>query len=304
METVSKFGERLLKLREERNETQQQLADAVDITRQSLSRYETNDRTPNIDLVYNIAKHYNVSADYLLGLSEIQSSNKKIEIACEVTGLSEKAITHLINFFNDGNNDFIETLSDIISSNSFFEMIKELWFYGEQSLETTYIEEFSEKICEISNNPDYSIELRENFMIKFAHYFDLSSEKIYKDSLFRKKFYEDKEFNEACEQSSFFKNFSIADTFITFLNDSKNSLDLIEYNTIKKFQQLMKTYIVEKQKKYSIFKKSINDHIKNFCYIGFDEDRSITNEEQKFKKYISELFKEESADAEHNPKKE
>ena len=98
METVSKFGERLLKLREKRNETQQQLADAIDITRQSLSRYETNDRTPNIDLVYNIAKHYNVSADYLLGLSEIQSSNKKIETACKITGLSEKAINEIIKF--------------------------------------------------------------------------------------------------------------------------------------------------------------------------------------------------------------
>lgn len=92
METVSKFGERLLKLREEREETQQQLADAIGITRQSLSRYETNERTPNIDLVYNIAKYYNVSADYLIGLSEIQSNDKKIETACEVTGLEEVAI--------------------------------------------------------------------------------------------------------------------------------------------------------------------------------------------------------------------
>ena len=38
MENVNKFGERLLKLREERNETQQQLADAIGITRQSLSK--------------------------------------------------------------------------------------------------------------------------------------------------------------------------------------------------------------------------------------------------------------------------
>lgn len=89
METVSKFGERLLKLREERNETQQQLADTIGITRQSLSRYETNDRTPNIDLVYNIAKHYNVSSDYLLGLSETKSIGLKLQATCEYTGLNE-----------------------------------------------------------------------------------------------------------------------------------------------------------------------------------------------------------------------
>lgn len=89
------FGERLLKLREERNETQDQLAKAVGITRQSLSRYETNERTPNIELIYNIAKHYNVSADYLLGLSEVQSLDNRVQAACEVTGLSNAAIAKL-----------------------------------------------------------------------------------------------------------------------------------------------------------------------------------------------------------------
>ncbi len=52
--------------------------------------------------MYNIAKHYNVSADYLLGLSEIQSSDKKIETACEVTGLSEEAINVIIKFKGAG----------------------------------------------------------------------------------------------------------------------------------------------------------------------------------------------------------
>ena len=83
MNNVNRFGERLLALREERKETQQQLADAIGITRQSLSRYETNERTPNIDLIYNIAKHYNVSSDYLLGLSEVKSLDNNIPSACK-----------------------------------------------------------------------------------------------------------------------------------------------------------------------------------------------------------------------------
>lgn len=95
MENINKFGERLLKLREERKETQQQLADAIGITRQSLSRYETNERTPNIELVYNIAKHFNVSADYLLGLSDNPTTDPDIQNACKVTGLSEEAIERL-----------------------------------------------------------------------------------------------------------------------------------------------------------------------------------------------------------------
>lgn len=95
MDNVNIFGERLLALREERKETQQQLADAIGITRQSLSRYETNERTPNIDLIYNIAKHYNVSCDYLLGLSEVKSLDNNIKIAKKTTGLTEGAIKTL-----------------------------------------------------------------------------------------------------------------------------------------------------------------------------------------------------------------
>lgn len=92
MDVGKVFGERLLKLREERKETQEQLAKAVNITRQSLSRYETNERTPNIELIYSIAQHYDVSADYLLGLSEVTSLDNRIQAACEVTGLNSAAM--------------------------------------------------------------------------------------------------------------------------------------------------------------------------------------------------------------------
>lgn len=96
------FGERLLNLREERGETQDQLAKAVGITRQSLSRYETNERTPNIELIYNIAKHYEVSADYLLGLSDVKSLDNRVQAACEVTGLSEEAINSIVQLESFG----------------------------------------------------------------------------------------------------------------------------------------------------------------------------------------------------------
>ncbi|MCI5795234.1 MAG: helix-turn-helix domain-containing protein [Ruminococcus sp.] len=104
------FGKRLLELRDERNETQEQLAKAVNITRQSLSRYEANERTPNIELIYNIAKHYEVSADYLLGLSEVKSLDNRVQAACEVTGLSEEAITAIIQLNEIGMGNDIDEL--------------------------------------------------------------------------------------------------------------------------------------------------------------------------------------------------
>lgn len=112
------FGERLLNLREERGETQDQLAKAVGITRQSLSRYETNERTPNIELIYNIAKHYEVSADYLLGLSDVKSLDNRVQAACEVTGLNDDSVITLSKISKDTFNDCHEDLKrdDIINA--------------------------------------------------------------------------------------------------------------------------------------------------------------------------------------------
>lgn len=141
MENVNKFGERLLKLREERNETQQQLADAIGITRQSLSRYETSERTPNMDLIYNIAKHYNVSADYLLGLSEVKSIEKNMQVACKVTGLSEKAINNITSFKLDY--DFPVLLHDIILKSVMNSVVDEIGFICD-FLES---DEFSKLFC-------------------------------------------------------------------------------------------------------------------------------------------------------------
>lgn len=94
---MEKFGQRISALREERGETQQELADAIGITRQSLSRYEIAARTINVDVLGELAKHFNVSSDYLLGLSDVRSTEQDIKIACEVTGLSENVVHELQN---------------------------------------------------------------------------------------------------------------------------------------------------------------------------------------------------------------
>jgi len=67
METT---GERILRLREEKEMKQKELADLVGITEASLSRYENNKRTPSGEIISKIASALEVSADYLLGLSD------------------------------------------------------------------------------------------------------------------------------------------------------------------------------------------------------------------------------------------
>ena len=61
------FAKRLKELREENNLTQEQLADKIDTTKQTLSRYEKNQREPGINIVTKIADFFEVSLDYLAG---------------------------------------------------------------------------------------------------------------------------------------------------------------------------------------------------------------------------------------------
>ena len=86
------FSKRLIQLREQRGITQQELADKLKITRQSLSLYEKAERTINIELLARIADFFNVSTDYLMGRTDTATMNEDIQTACKITGLSEEAI--------------------------------------------------------------------------------------------------------------------------------------------------------------------------------------------------------------------
>jgi len=64
------FSRHLRELMEENKDTQSDLAAAIDVQRQSISYYLSGDRNPSADVIKRIAEKYNVSADWLLGLSK------------------------------------------------------------------------------------------------------------------------------------------------------------------------------------------------------------------------------------------
>lgn len=92
---TEKFAERLKKLRNDSNLSLEELAHSLGVTAQSLSLYERAKRTINIDLLYQISKYFNVSADYLLGLTDVPSLDTDVQGVCKYTGLSEKAINEI-----------------------------------------------------------------------------------------------------------------------------------------------------------------------------------------------------------------
>ena len=65
------FCERLKGLRLKSEMTQDELAKKINISTSTISFYESGAREPNLSTLISLAKIFNVSTDYLLGLTDI-----------------------------------------------------------------------------------------------------------------------------------------------------------------------------------------------------------------------------------------
>lgn len=77
------FSDRLKQLRIEKGLTQAQFVDGLGITTSALSAYEKNQKNPSISVAKRIAEKYNISLDWLCGISE-NVTEKKIETYADV----------------------------------------------------------------------------------------------------------------------------------------------------------------------------------------------------------------------------
>lgn len=65
------FTQRLRDLREDNDYNQEQVAKVLEITRQQYQLYESGKRELKISHLIKLCKFYNVSADYVLGFTDI-----------------------------------------------------------------------------------------------------------------------------------------------------------------------------------------------------------------------------------------
>lgn len=151
----AELGNKIKVLREEKKETQDDLKKVLNFNnRQQVSYIERGDRLPTLEQICILAQHYNVTADYLLGLSDVATNNTELKAVCHYTGLDEKSVKILngyvvkhyddilsfacdmINFTNDN----ISPISQYIcSKNLLFELYDE-----EKQDKAEYIDPYSE----------------------------------------------------------------------------------------------------------------------------------------------------------------
>lgn len=102
------FPKRLKEIMKKRGENQTSLAKKiteqyVTIQRQTISLYMNGQSKPDTERLTTIAKVLDVSADWLLGLSDVQSMDGEVKQVCKYTGLSQTAVERLHQIATTGN---------------------------------------------------------------------------------------------------------------------------------------------------------------------------------------------------------
>ena len=88
------IGQRIMLCRGE-NESQQQLGEAIGVSREIIQHWERGSRQIKAEHICKLAKHFGTSPDYLLGFTSALSSDAKERATEEHTGLSLDAIKRL-----------------------------------------------------------------------------------------------------------------------------------------------------------------------------------------------------------------
>lgn len=74
------FSEKLITLRKGRDLTQEQLAEQLNVSRQSISKWESGQVIPEVEKIVELSKVFNVTLDYLLKPSEIDELSVKADM--------------------------------------------------------------------------------------------------------------------------------------------------------------------------------------------------------------------------------
>jgi transcriptional regulator with XRE-family HTH domain len=81
------LNENIKSLRLSYNLSQVELASALGVSKQCISNWENDYIQPSVEMLIKIAKYFNVTTDYLLGLTGDNTVN--------MDGLTEKEIAHI-----------------------------------------------------------------------------------------------------------------------------------------------------------------------------------------------------------------
>lgn len=123
------LGDRIKELREMHGESQADLATALNLNqRATIEQWEKGTRFIKAGQLVEIAKHFDVSTDYLLGITDVATTDIELQSICKYTNLTEQAVKRIACDKYMGEKSFSNILSKIFEGRS--------WIFFCNSLET------------------------------------------------------------------------------------------------------------------------------------------------------------------------
>lgn len=140
MNDVKEIGKRIREIRGKMSQIE--CADKLGISRAALSYYENGSRAIDTNVLYEFCKLFNVSSDYILGLSEARATSEDMKTACKVSGLPESTIECLRSIADSVNGLSKEDLVYILESKQFKDIVS-IFFQTRQQSRFLYSDKYS-----------------------------------------------------------------------------------------------------------------------------------------------------------------
>lgn len=121
------IGERIKHLRISKKLTQDEVAHALNVKRETVTRWETGARDIKTEITILLSKYFNVSADYLLGLTENTSTNISEIGISNKTGFSTLTVENILNLSAEHKIILDKIINELLKSDLLekFEELKE-----------------------------------------------------------------------------------------------------------------------------------------------------------------------------------
>lgn len=182
-ETTKTFQTRFEDLMIESGKTLRDIANDTGISRAALNNYANDKAEIGINNVVKLAKYFNVSADYLLGLSDAKTNDKDLQTVCDYTGLSVDNIEILQDCARTYKNDnlpasfvektnaenafYLKLVNDLLDADGVWRKI------GEQLCRLTFVSKELNNVNNLLSNAGNKRELieSETYLLQIADIF-------------------------------------------------------------------------------------------------------------------------------------
>lgn len=224
------IGKRIAELRKRAGEKQEELAQILGCNRGSLANYETGKRTPDIETIIKIAKHYNTTTDYLFGLTKTSMTDVQIKPICDYFEVDENTIFGIRNLINK-NKEYSGYFFKILFSSDFNTLLHHIYFslVTRKKAESDLLKILHDKEKELNNDEKSLFNEYGEDGVAYSSYFDTFMDKLY--------------FNEYKMQKSLFElvNGMCEECTISDLTENSNPAIIPSTKTLEKLNEYIDT---------------------------------------------------------------